>query len=212
MRLDKSLTIGPNDAPIWRRRWLPWAIWIGCAFGFMALMATVYFAAWLTHELDAQRDPRPHSMALLDTDRVLLADLASRGGERIAPPTPPADLPSPDRQPVAKTPAPEPERSPSSQTAPVSGLPAGLLVIRDHESGGDYQAYSATGCSDEHGTWSCGGAYQLSEQYASGWAAAAGYPGMSSQAQTWPPAVQDAVALDLYAKDPGTWCRYTDYC
>ena len=96
-----------------------------------------------------------------------------------------------------------------------SATPALLLTIKEHESHGDYRAYSATGCSDENGTFSCGGAYQLSEQYATVWAARAGYPHMSNQAQTWPPATQDAVALHLFnsTNPPGYhWCHWTTYC
>lgn len=102
--------------------------------------------------------------------------------------------------------------------APSQGLGAGdlpplLLLIRDHESGGNYRAYNPTGCSDENGVWSCGGAFQLSEQYASGWAVEAGFPGMSSQAQTWPRSTQDAVALFKFnATDGQLWCAWTDYC
>jgi hypothetical protein len=104
----------------------------------------------------------------------------------------------------------------SAEREPVvraSSLPDGLLYIRSQESGGNYTAYNPTGCSDENGTFSCGGAYQLSEQYASAWAAEAGYPGMSSQAQIWPRDVQDAVALYKYERTGGgLWCDWTDYC
>lgn len=96
-----------------------------------------------------------------------------------------------------------------------SELPALLSTIRSNESHGNYSAYSSDGCSDENGTFSCGGAYQLSEQYAAGWAAEAGYPGMSSQAQTWPATTQDKVAIyKFYASNPDgdLWCHWTTYC
>lgn len=92
-----------------------------------------------------------------------------------------------------------------------SALPPLLLSIRAHESGGDYTAVSSTGCNGAP----CGGAYQLHSWYASEWAARAGYPGMSSNAATWPPATQDAVALHLYysTSTPGWhWCQFTTYC
>ena len=92
-----------------------------------------------------------------------------------------------------------------------SALPPLLLTIRDHESHGSYTAYSPTGCDGAP----CGGAYQLHSWYASEWAARAGYPGMSSNAATWPPATHDAVALHLFHSTPtpgSHWCDWTDYC
>jgi hypothetical protein len=90
-------------------------------------------------------------------------------------------------------------------------LPSLLVTIRANESGGNYAAYNASGCEG----YGCGGAYQLHARYASEWAARSGYPGMSSAAQTWDPAVQDAVALDLfYASNPdgAMWCSFAEYC
>lgn len=97
-----------------------------------------------------------------------------------------------------------------------SAMPALLSVILQHETlDHDYTAFNPTGCSDENGTFSCGGAYQLSAQYASVWAERAGYSGMSSNAATWPPSTQDAVALELFystVPDGAHWCVWTDYC
>ena len=92
-----------------------------------------------------------------------------------------------------------------------SAMPALLATIRHHESRGDYTAVNPSGCEG----YGCGGAYQLHMRYASTWAARAGYPGLSSNAATWPPATQDAVALYLFnsTTPPGYhWCRWTDYC
>lgn len=158
------------------------------------------------------------------SDRMGHAIEGSRSAERttVIPEPSPATTPSepppppPPPEPVA---APAPAPAPAAPAAPVTsssgGLPALLVTIRANESGGNYAAYNPTGCSDENGTWSCGGAYQMSEQYAAGWAAEAGYPGQSSQAQTWDPAVQDAVALyKFYATNPdgSMWCSFTEYC
>jgi hypothetical protein len=92
-----------------------------------------------------------------------------------------------------------------------NGLPPLLQTIRSHESGGNYSAYNASGCEG----YGCGGAYQLHAAYASEWAARAGYPGLSGQAQTWPAATQDAVALHLFYStnpDGAHWCNWTTYC
>jgi len=92
-----------------------------------------------------------------------------------------------------------------------SAMPALLELIKLHESHGDYTAVNPTGCDGAL----CGGAYQLHSWYASAWAEAAGYPGMSANAATWPPATQDAVALYLYYStdvDGWHWCQFTTYC
>jgi hypothetical protein len=92
-----------------------------------------------------------------------------------------------------------------------SATPALLETIKMHESRGDYTAVNPTGCDGAP----CGGAYQLHSWYASSWAADAGYPHMSADAATWPPATQDAVALHLYysTATPGWhWCEFTSYC
>jgi len=92
-----------------------------------------------------------------------------------------------------------------------SALPTLLDTIKHHESRGDYTAVNPSGCEG----YGCGGAYQLHMRYASTWAARAGYPGLSSNAATWPPATQDAVALYLFnsTTPPGShWCNWTDYC
>ena len=92
-----------------------------------------------------------------------------------------------------------------------SALPPLLVTIRAHESGGDYTAVNSTGCDGQP----CGGAYQLHSSYASTWAARAGYPGLSSNAATWPASTQDAVALYLYnSTNPAGWhwCQFTSYC
>lgn len=140
---------------------------------------------------------------------------------------PPKDLPKPAPTFTPK-PKPEPEPEPSPEyteeevvyeggTIAHEDLPPIMQIIDDHEStsnGPDqYYAYNPTGCSDQNGTWSCGGRWQLSQQYASTWAANAGFPGMSPNAETWPPGIQDAVAMDLFEKTGGSlWCNYTDYC
>ena len=90
-------------------------------------------------------------------------------------------------------------------------LPELLLFIRSHESGGNYSAYNGSGCEG----YGCGGAYQMHARYASGWAASAGYPGMSSNAADWPASTQDAVALWLFYStnpDGAHWCNWTTYC
>jgi hypothetical protein len=175
--------------------------WLGIVYVMWLAIVVVLIAADLSFRI-TDSDGRQHSQShVLDRERTLSP---SRDVER----TDPLALPShPPRDQSADR-----ERGDTAEQPPAPALPEGLLFIRDNESDGNYQAFNPDGCSDDHGTWSCGGAYQLSEQYASAWATAAGYPGMSSQAQTWPAAVQDAVALDLFTKDPGTWCRYTTYC
>lgn len=98
-----------------------------------------------------------------------------------------------------------------------TSLPSLLLTIRSEESGGgvpgayNYSAYNASGCEG----WGCGGAYQLHAQYASVWAERAGYPGLGSNAASWSPSTQDAVALNLFYStnpDGAHWCNWTDYC
>lgn len=92
-----------------------------------------------------------------------------------------------------------------------SATPALLELIKQHESNGNYRAVNPTGCEGQP----CGGAYQLHSQYASSWAAQAGYPGLSPRAETWPASTQDAVALHLFlSTDPhgAHWCNWTDYC
>lgn len=92
-----------------------------------------------------------------------------------------------------------------------SALPPLLALIREHESSGDYTAVNPTGCDG----LPCGGAYQLHSSYATIWADQAGYPGLSSNAATWEPATQDAVALHLFysTKEAGWhWCQFTAYC
>jgi len=104
----------------------------------------------------------------------------------------------------------ESDRQPTITQSQSSGsLPPLLLTIRSNESGGNYSAYNASGCEG----YGCGGAYQLHANYASGWASEAGYPNMSSQAQNWPPDIQDAVALYKFnATNGGLWCDWADYC
>lgn len=97
----------------------------------------------------------------------------------------------------------------SNNSGGSSNLPELLLTIRSNESGGNYQAYNPSGCEG----YGCGGAYQLHAKYAAGWAAEAGYGGMSSQAQNWPVHIQDAVALYKFNATGGDlWCNWTDYC
>lgn len=89
--------------------------------------------------------------------------------------------------------------------APVSGLPAGLLCVREHESGGDYQAVNSSS--------GAAGAYQLMPQYADDWAVRYGYPDWADEPVTaWPPAVQDGVALGLWNQTNGrAWSDFTTY-
>ena len=110
-------------------------------------------------------------------------------------------------------PEPDPERvADETVTARSSArLPALLLTIRAHESGGNYAAYNGAGCEG----YGCGGAYQMHARYASTWAQRAGFAGLPSNAATWPAATQDAVALDLfYSTNPAGshWCDWTEYC
>lgn len=142
-------------------------------------------------------------------DRV--AD-ASRSGARTTPPTPRVAVVR-----ATHSPASNQDRDTAGEAhsvAPSQGLDAGdlpplLLLIRDHESGGDYQAFNPTGCEG----YGCGGAFQLHARYAATWAAEAGFDGLSSQAQTWPPAIQDAVALFKFNATGGRlWCDWTEYC
>jgi hypothetical protein len=104
-------------------------------------------------------------------------------------------------------------------------LPPLLAYIRSCESGGwsadgtcgadltkyNYSAYNPSGCEG----YGCGGAYQMHARYASVWAARAGYPGLGSNAATWSPKIQDAVALELfYSTNPNGahWCLWAAYC
>jgi hypothetical protein len=105
------------------------------------------------------------------------------------------------------------ESSARSTRTPAStgGLPSLLALIRSNESGGNYAAYNPTGCEG----YGCGGAYQMHARYASIWGEQAGYSGLSSNAATWSPSTQDAVALYLYYStnpDGAHWCNWTDYC
>jgi hypothetical protein len=79
-----------------------------------------------------------------------------------------------------------------SVRAPIStsNLPAGLLCVRAHESGGNYQAVNSLGYA---------GGYQMSPVYGPTWAERAGYSEWSNTPiPEWPPNVQDAVALYLW--------------
>lgn len=88
-----------------------------------------------------------------------------------------------------------------------NNLPALLLLIRSHESGGDYHAYNATGCLG-----GCYGAYQMTAEYMDDWAREAGYPDYA-YVGFWPASVQDAVALYKFNQTGGAlWCDWTDYC
>lgn len=148
-----------------------------------------------------------------DRDRALSA---SRSNLRTTPPIPPGGVvrsqtpPAPNQDAASRAETQSPSVAPAGKRGlGAGGLPPLLLLIRDHESGGNYQAFNPTGCEG----YGCGGAYQLHAKYAAGWAAEAGYPGMSSQAQTWPPQIQDAVALFKFNATGGRlWCDWTDYC
>ena len=92
----------------------------------------------------------------------------------------------------------------TSGTAPATdpnGLDSFLAAIRQHESGGNYQAYNASGGAS--------GAYQFIQ---STWAAEANAAGFSQWANgaagAAPPQVQDAVAAHMaqeYFKQYGSW-------
>lgn len=106
-------------------------------------------------------------------------------------------------------PAPTPTQAPQGRST--GNLPPLLLLIRSHESGGNYSAYNGSGCEG----YGCGGAFQLHAKYASVWAERAGFSGLSSNAANWPPATQDAVALNLFYStnpDGAHWCNWTAYC
>lgn len=154
--------------------------------------------------LSAVIETAPRGVARPERERLLT--VVSRSNDREEEPK---QKPKPVSEPV-ETPAPQPVTKEKTTSGTV---PALLQIIIDHESGGNYRAYNPTGCSDENGTWSCGGKYQLSSQFAAGWAANNGYPGQSSNAAEWAPEVQDAVALALFNKtNGGLWCNYTSYC
>jgi hypothetical protein len=76
-----------------------------------------------------------------------------------------------------------------------------LACIREHESGGNYQAVNAYGYA---------GAYQLSPTYKDAWAARYGFSQyVGVPVVQWPPAVQDAVAADL-GRD-SNWHMWSDF-
>ena len=93
-----------------------------------------------------------------------------------------------------------------------SNLPELLLIIRSHESGGNYSAYNGSGCEG----YGCYGAYQMHGAYMDDWArryGAGDYAG--TPANQWPASVQDKVALGLFYStnpDGAHWCDWTDYC
>jgi hypothetical protein len=88
-----------------------------------------------------------------------------------------------------------------------STLPDLLLLIREHESGGNYQAYNPSGCIG-----GCYGAYQMTAEYMDDWAREAGYPDYA-YVGFWPAEIQDAVALYKFNQTSGAlWCDWTDYC
>ena len=94
----------------------------------------------------------------------------------------------------------EAETSRNYERVPVN---ATMACIREHESGGSYTA--------RNGIYR--GAYQLSMTYSDTWAQRAGYSEWSSKpADQWPPAVQDAVALDLgKSSNWRAWSDWTSY-
>ena len=82
---------------------------------------------------------------------------------------------------------------------------ATLKCIRQHESGGNYQASNPSGKFQ--------GAYQMHRDYAPTWAKRAGHGSWAGKpVASWPPAVQDAVALKL-GQDTGwgAWSKHTSY-
>jgi hypothetical protein len=160
---------------------------------FYALQAEQADLKTLVQNVNNQRSQmREADAAMVEAERVIAAEEASRAATEAAPPS-------------------QSSGGSTTQTGSSGGLPSLLLTIRSNESGGNYQAYNSTGCEG----YGCGGAYQMHVQYAAGWAAEAGYPGMSSNAAEWSPEIQDAVALyKFYATNPegALWCSWASYC
>ena len=93
--------------------------------------------------------------------------------------------------------------SPTAVTYPTTSVSSNvtLTCIRAHESGGNYEAVNSLGY---------GGAYQLSPTYSGAWASRYGYSQWASvPAQSWPPSVQDAVALQLGLDS--NWHTWSDF-
>lgn len=179
-----------------------------------AVIWTLLAAMWLTGRQDPAPTPGSAGAVTAGPGRAAHAVGVSRSNARTAPPTPPtaeqtraaATDPQTTAAPQPPSVAPAGKRDGS-----VAALPPLLALIRAHESGGHYTARNATGCEG----YGCGGAYQLHARYAAEWAARAGYPGMGPDAATWPRAIQDAVAVDLYystTPDGAAWCRWAAYC
>lgn len=85
--------------------------------------------------------------------------------------------------------------------APAGTVPPVLACIRWHESRGDYRAVNAAS--------GAAGAYQLMPQYADDWARRYGQARWAAVPVTsWPRAVQDAVAVALFADWPQAWTTW----
>ena len=179
--------------------------WLVAAAATVCTILTLWMILWTPPVEPATTPAEPGGVDV--AERVAAAVAADRSTRdplpEVSPLTTPEPPPPPEPEPVHVT------AEPADVVPATGGLPSLLVTIRAHESGGDYTAYNPTGCEG----YGCGGAYQLHAQYAAGWAAEAGYPGLSSQAQTWPPGVQDAVALYKFNATGGAlWCDWADYC
>lgn len=97
----------------------------------------------------------------------------------------------------------EAERAAPPASAPAVGLPADLLCVRAHESGGDYTVVNSLGYA---------GAYQFSPEYWPAWARRYGYGEWAgTHPASVPPNVQDGVALGLWNDGAWVWRAWGDY-
>lgn len=159
----------------------------------LAAIATLLFILVLSELTDTDPEPAPVPPQTVEQGRY---ETALSGSTSRSLPRPEIPLPG----------AGHPDTSGRSETngevkpRPVVGQT--LACIRWHESRGDYQAFNGI----EHY-----GAYQLSATYSDDWARKYGYGEWAAvTADRWPPSVQDAVAVALYADWPGAWSTLGD--
>jgi hypothetical protein len=201
----------PRSLPV--HYWVMLA-WFGCVAAFVILKVLFYLPSWM---LGTEEPPKPVITETADA-RAADAEVTSRSYTRQSPVLPSHAAKSPPfeakRATVEKeerergsSPAPSPRSTPAVTP---SALPALLLTIRAHESGGNYSAYNGAGCEG----YGCYGAYQLHGRYMGGWATEAGHPEVAGTPATqWSPAVQDAVALHKFNATGGRlWCDWVTYC